>query len=81
MQAAQIYAQQFSSLQPNLWKWDLGYLTVWKPWQICSWISYSKYEYTIAEICAGHEIRTLLLIMMSRQDLMLSVKFHWKVNS
>jgi len=78
-QAAQIYARKFFSLQPDLQMRDSG---------ICDFVetltnTFMNFLFAIwihsSRNLRWPLIRTLLLIMMSRQDLTLSVKFYWKV--
>ena len=80
-QAAQIYARQFSSLQPDLRMWDPGIYdfveaqtNLFMNFLFAIWIHSSQN-------LRRPLIRTLLLITMSRQDLTFAFEFYWKVNS
>jgi len=80
-QTAQIYAQQFSSLQPDL--------QMWGP-RICDFMEaltnlFMNFLFAI-QIHSSQNlhqpwVRTFMSITMSRQDLTLLVEFYWKVKS
>jgi len=54
MQAAQIYARQFSSLQPHLrmWPWNMRFCG--SPNKCIHELFYLQYSSWDHEICAGH---------------------------